>query len=470
MDRANAGRIIFDITTSIRWTGPPVGIVRVERQLAMWALANLPNVTFAFFDPRRMAFCELKGDMSDFLTGDAAISMAGLPGLATSRQRKTDRAPATLRPLIAWFPQSRRMILGRLEVLRLNAARPRLSYLAGMLQKPLMSKRYRDIMIRADGTRRPFIPYYFVIGAPIDFCPDDTLICVGSGWGNSNIGALCDLKSRSGFRFVLLCHDLIPLLFPDLYREYDVDLFRAYMHAALVIADLIIFTSRRSEKDSRAYCVEQGIRLGTTSVVPLGFDGAGHTPRVSLLPDGILPGRFVLLVSTIEPRKGHHMLYKVWRRLILDGVTKPLGYKLVFAGRRGWMVENLLRQIRNDNVVSDQIVIMENVGDDLLAALYRYSAFCVYPSKYEGYGLPVCEAFSHGKALLASNGGALPELVQDLSPCLDPENEELWYRSVKEWIECPDARAPFEEAIKRRFKHPNWSDAAANFFATCASA
>jgi glycosyltransferase involved in cell wall biosynthesis len=449
----------------MRWTGPPVGIVRVERRLALWACVHLPNVRFAFFDPLQLAYCELKIDASPFLTGDAALSTVGLTNPAKPGLRKTDRAPAVLRSLVLWIGQTRRMLLDRLEALRLGAARGWLKRTACRLQEPLMSKKYRDIMVGSDGTRRPFWPYQMALGARIELLPSDTVICAGSGWSHTNIRAIRDLKLRVNFRLVLLCHDLIPLLFPQFYSKNDVDLFRAYMHEALAGADLVAVTSRKAEEDCRAYLVRHGIEAPRIAVTPLGFDLKAHRDLpVSSLPWGLTSGRFVLMVSTIEPRKGHQLLYNIWRRLVIDGVAKKHGFKLVFIGRPGWMIEDFLLQVRTDRVVSDQILIKSGVDDDLLDVLYDQAAFCVYPSKYEGYGLPICEAFSHGKAILASTGGALPELVQGLAPCLDPDNAEVWYRQVREWIENPDARALVEEGIRGKFSHPTWSEAATIFF------
>ena len=62
----------------------------------------------------------------------------------------------------------------------------------------------------------------------------------------------------------------------------------------------------------------------------------------------------------------------------------------------------------------------------MLAALYDGAAFCVYPSMYEGYGLPIVEAFARGKAVIASNRGSIPEIAAAFAPCLDPTDEEAW--------------------------------------------
>jgi glycosyltransferase involved in cell wall biosynthesis len=468
MSYTGARRIFFDITTSMRWAGPPVGIVRVEQQLGLWALQNLSNVKFVFFDPSQMAYRELKfGTIQAFLAGHATLQALGLPDPTQARRRKTDRAPPALRPVVLWLGQPRRMLLGRLEAIRLGAASPRARRLAGWLQKPLMSRKYRKIMFSSDGARRPFLPYQMALSTPINLFPGDMLICAGAGWSNTNIQTIRNLKSHIGFYFVLLCHDLIPLLFPQFYPEHDVQAFRSYMHEALAAADLIAVTTKRSEQDCLKYLSQHKIPVSEIAVTPLGFDGGGSDLRIASLPDDLSPGRFVLFVSTIEPRKGHRLLYTVWRRLTLEGVIRSKGFKLVFVGRPGWMVADLLQLIRSDPAVRDEIIVMDGVDDSLLNAMYRGTAFCVYPSKYEGYGLPICEAFYHGKAVLASNGGALPELVQNLSPCLDPEDEEAWYSLLKEWIEHPEVRVPFEQAIKSKFRHLTWSEAAANFFLTC---
>jgi glycosyltransferase involved in cell wall biosynthesis len=171
------------------------------------------------------------------------------------------------------------------------------------------------------------------------------------------------------------------------------------------------------------------------------------------------------MVSTIEPRKGHRLLYDVWRRLVAEGVPQARGFKLVFVGRPGWLVEDLLAAIRSDPNTAGQIILIHDADDDLLNTLYRDAAFCVYPSAYEGYGLPVIEALAHGKAVLASAAGALPELAGRFSPCLDPADEHAWYDMMKEWIECPQARETYERTIREQFRHPNWSEAAAAFFA-----
>jgi glycosyltransferase involved in cell wall biosynthesis len=172
-----------------------------------------------------------------------------------------------------------------------------------------------------------------------------------------------------------------------------------------------------------------------------------------------------LLVSTIEPRKGHRMIYEAWLKLLAEGVPQRANLKLVFCGCIGWMVGDLMRELRDDARVAGNLVVITDADDATLWTLYRDAAFCLYPSRYEGFGLPVIEAFSHGKAVLASSGGAVPEVVRDFSPCLDPGDAAAWQRMLRTWIEEPAARAPYEQRIRAAFHHPTWDEAAERFFA-----
>jgi glycosyltransferase involved in cell wall biosynthesis len=459
------GRIIFDITTSMRWYGPPAGIVRVERQLALWASAHVQNVVFVFFDPRCLAYCALTCGAREFLTGEATLDTLGLTHPALPGGRRTDRIPPSLRSVFLWGTQTRRKALKRLETLRLTTRYAWIKLLADCLQRRLMSRKYSKFMMREDGTRRPFYPYEMVIGPPITFVRDDTLVCTGGGWENTNILALDNLKAQCGFRMILLCHDLIPLMFPRFFRDHDVKFFEKYMRVALAIADSVVVNSHAVERDIRQYCKQEGIAVKSLTLGSLGFDIERRYSRAeAALPVGLRPNHFVLFVSTIEPRKGHALVWKVWRRLMAEGVPQAEDFKLVFVGRIGWMVDDLLSEMRTDLQVAGRVLLIQEADDDLLAILYRHAAFCVYPSMYEGYGLPLLEAFSHGKGVLASTGGALPELAQELSPCIDPTDVQAWYEVMKKWIQTPEVRDSYEREIKKRFRHSTWSEVAERFF------
>ena len=128
-------------------------------------------------------------------------------------------------------------------------------------------------------------------------------------------------------------------------------------------------------------------------------------------------------------------------------------------------MDDLLAELDAHPSVGDTLLLMSDVDDGMLRTLYSETAFCLYPSVYEGFGLPIIEGFRYGKAVLASNGGALSETVGNFSPCLDPLDEQAWYDMLKHWIEDPAARAPYEIAIREGFRPRSWREASADFFA-----
>ena len=144
-----------------------------------------------------------------------------------------------------------------------------------------------------------------------------------------------------------------------------------------------------------------------------------------------------------------------------EGIPQRLDVNLVLVGRPGWMVDDLMKTLRT----SDRIVIMDNIDDRALAALYDQADFCIYPSEYEGYGLPVIEALARGKAVLASNVGVVPELQAGLLKRLPPRDDEAWYAAIKEWLVSPEVRPTRDADGSTGFRHPTWTEAAAETFA-----
>jgi glycosyltransferase involved in cell wall biosynthesis len=463
-----APRLLLDLSWSLRWAGPPVGILRVERELARYAFATLLHADAVFFDPDTKQYRLVDRETAlRFLAGDAVLDTLGLRDPGRVGRRKSDRIPKFLRPAARWLLQSRHMLLQTLERRRLVAPTPAAAERIARLQAKLIAGKYRGLMLKPDGTRRDFVPLDALKSAPIDFRPDDILLCAGAGWSHTDIAAIRAQKAATPFRLALVCYDIIPILFPEFYKPHDVDSFAHFFESAFPAADLVLVNSHRVETDVQAFCARRGLPLKQTTVVPLGADipaAAAPASAAPILPHGLEPQKFALFVSTIEPRKGHRLLYEVWLRLVAAGVPQKTGFKLVFVGRPGWMVGDLVYALDTDTRLAGTLLRLDRVDDATMRALQAGCAFGLYPSRYEGYGLPLVEAFHLGKAVIASTGGSLPEVAQSFSPCLDPQDADAWVSTLRRWIEDPSARAPYEQAIRASFRHPGWSEAAALIF------
>src|SRR5713101_8791796 len=248
-------RLVFDFTTTALWSGPPAGIVRVESEFARWALAHLDELALGFFDPKTRAFRYVDRNVADILISQkAAIDTFSFVNPARLGRRKTDRIPAAVRPAAMWLLQFRRMALQAMERVRLTTRRERVAVLTDRLQRAMMSPKYRGLMVRPDGSRRGFLPVDTVLAETLALTERDSLVCAGAGWAHNDIEAITAAKRKIGFRLVLFCHDIIPLMFPHYFKTSDVEVQRRYCDLAFPAADLVICGSRTVAADLRAYC------------------------------------------------------------------------------------------------------------------------------------------------------------------------------------------------------------------------
>ncbi len=296
----------------------------------------------------------------------------------------------------------------------------------------------------------------------VKFAQGDIFVALGSSWGLLNAAAGRHVKKRYGLRFAVLIHDLIPELYPEWTARDGVAPYRAWLREVVPYADDIFAVSKHSANDLVQRMKAWNKPVSTPVVLPV-----GHRPRYHAdLPPGAdaretpFNRPFVLFVSTIEVRKNHALLFRVWRRL-LD--TMPAGSvpDLVFAGQVAWLTADLMVQIENANWLDGHIKLVESPSDSELVALYEACTFTVFPSLYEGWGLPVTESLSFGKTVAASNRSAIPEAGGDFCCYFDPENVDDAYNVIRSLIEHPERVRQLEAEIAAKFRPPGWADTAA---------
>ena len=433
------GRLILDISSLARWSGTPAGIARVEHALAAAAVQR-PGTVPAYFDPASGRFRALTPAWRDVVLGWSGV----IEGPLRSAPRRGWRA---------WVP-SREPTVARLERWRLTL---RSRFLAGLLdrvQLGILAMRPHETPLRDTAGRRiARVPADLALGEDVAPGQGDTVFSVGAGWVHADVPAIAALKARGGFRYAVLCYDLIPMTHPQFWFPEAVEQFQTYWETVLPITDLVVVTAKCIAADLAGFAARNGIAQPRTTVQPLGFDPP-PPHAAGVLPPGLDAGRYILFVSTIEPRKGHAMLLEAWR------LVTAHGFHLVFVGREGWMVDDVMRSLA-DPSWGGAVVHLAGVDGPTLDALYEGAAFCVYPSVYEGFGLPVIEAFARGKAVLASTGGALPETVGALSPCLAPDDPRAWATAMERWIQHPETLKAAETEVQAAFSHPDWPAAAA---------
>jgi glycosyltransferase involved in cell wall biosynthesis len=297
--------------------------------------------------------------------------------------------------------------------------------------------------------------------------PGDTIVVLGSPWITRDYASYVERAVRhKGLRFALLVYDIIPLRRPEWVDEKNVLAFRAWFDDALSSADTIFTISAATAEDVVNYARNRALTLRAAPTrIPIGagFKRSNAGERRSANTDGSRrlppPNTYALIVSTIEARKNHALLFAVWRRLLEDmpAATVPT---LVFAGRVGWLVSDFMQQLRNSTFLDGKIVHIESPTDQELEALYDGCLFTVFPSLYEGWGLPVTESHAFGRPCIASKTTSLPEAGGSLARYIDPDNTADAYRVIRETIEDQDGLREWRDRVRREFRRVDWSQSA----------
>lgn len=311
--------------------------------------------------------------------------------------------------------------------------------------------------------------YELLEGIPLKevAAPGDSLLVLGSPWIHRDyVQTVRWARDERRMRFALLIFDLVPLRRPEWCDQGVISSFTGWHKSVLPLADQVFTISRATANDVAAWAHETGLVLhNPVQPLPMGTglnhehqqgEGGISLPPVPHLP---VPGSYVLFVSTIEARKNHALLFRVWRRLLseLPHTQVPT---LVFAGRVGWLVTDLLQQLENSNWLSGKIRLIRNPTDSELMALYRGCQFTLFPSLFEGWGLPVSESLALGRPCVASNCTSLPEAGGHLARYFDPENLDDACRTIRAVIEDPKGLEAWRARVVREFRHVPWGDSA----------
>jgi glycosyltransferase involved in cell wall biosynthesis len=163
---------------------------------------------------------------------------------------------------------------------------------------------------------------------------------------------------------------------------------------------------------------------------------------------------FVLSVGTLEPRKNLRRTLEALSRLPADLRAR---HRLAIVGPQGWERDDVVRRAAAD----ERVALLGFVPDDDLAALYQSCELFLYPSVYEGFGLPVLEAMSAGAACVTSDRSSLPEVGGDAVVYVDPTDVGAIAGAVERLLRAPDERRRLGERARERAKRFSWDRTAA---------
>jgi len=157
-------------------------------------------------------------------------------------------------------------------------------------------------------------------------------------------------------------------------------------------------------------------------------------------------GAYWLSVGTIEPRKNQRFLVEAYARYLQRGGRSM---PLVLAGGKGWLMDDFQKQVCELGL-ADSVIMTGYVSDDELIWLYRNCYANLYPSLFEGFGLPVLEGMQFGAPTLTSKSTSMPEVAGDAALIFDPENSEAWTEAMLQLSENREFRAQLSASAQKQ--------------------
>ena len=241
---------------------------------------------------------------------------------------------------------------------------------------------------------------------------------------------------NSGIPSVVTIHDLIFLRHPEFYNPIDVKLYTWKFRRTLREATHIIAISECTRRDILHYAPDvdpEKISVIYQSCAPK-FNGSAVTGSVEGLPPDLRSCRYILNVGTIEARKNVLLAVKA-----LEEDALPGDLHLVIVGRHTSYTDEVSRYVRAHGLDS-RVHILHGVSDAELPALYAGAEAFVYPSRYEGFGIPIIEAISCGLPVVACSGSCLEEAGGPDTLYVDPDDPRAMATAIRQVLKGAPGR------------------------------
>ena len=255
-------------------------------------------------------------------------------------------------------------------------------------------------------------------------------------------------------RGVVTVMDLSFLVYPQSFKPKQRLYQTIFTRMSATRASRVIAISLQTAQDLVRRC---GTAASKITVIYPGVDGVfrplGPGDTSSFRQRRGLPERFILFVGTLEPRKNLPMLLRAFSQA---RSRLPAGFKLVLAGGRGWLYEPILRSIEELGLGSE-VILPGFVPDEELPLWYNCADVFVYPSLYEGFGLPALEAMACGCPVMAARSSSLPEVVGDAGLLLSQDQPEVWAEQLVSLCSDESERAAMRLRGIERARRFSWT-------------
>lgn len=217
---------------------------------------------------------------------------------------------------------------------------------------------------------------------------------------------------------IVTVHDLVAFLFPNNHNKKATLIEKIFLKRAVKKASRILTVSENTKHD---LLKKFALSEDKIAVVPCSagdeFMPLEKSTLTNFQQQTNLPKDFFLAVGTLEPRKNYVNLIKAFA-LLADKFPQ---YHLVIVGGKGWQYDTIYEEIRR-NYLTKKVHLLGYISNSSLVKLYNSASALVFPSLYEGFGIPPLEAMKSGCPVIASNTSSIPEVVGDSAILVDPKS------------------------------------------------
>jgi alpha-1,3-rhamnosyl/mannosyltransferase len=251
-----------------------------------------------------------------------------------------------------------------------------------------------------------------------------------------------------------MIHDPTPLLMPECHTASNVRYFREFVERVLPRLAGVLAPSEAVKRDLVEQC---GARADRITVAPHGVDES-FFPGGPLEPQRDrhdLPERYILFLGALEPRKNLATLLEAYA-LLPEELRRE--FPLMVAGAHGWRNRELRRRLAAGRDLGVRVI--GYVPPLNLPLVYAGASVFVFPSLYEGFGMPLLEAMASGVPVVASNVSAMPEVVGDAGVLVDPRSPAELARAIERLLADPPAARALGERGRARARQFTWERAA----------
>jgi glycosyltransferase involved in cell wall biosynthesis len=243
-----------------------------------------------------------------------------------------------------------------------------------------------------------------------------------------------------------MIHDLTPIKFPHFHIKRSTIIHKLLLKKIIKESDLIITASNTTKNDIKNY-------QQTKAKIEIISLGINQGPRNTVRPPQKVSQPYLLFVGTIEPRKNLTTLLEAFNELKRE--TK-IPHKLILAGQTGWKSENIIALAKS----TKNIELKGYVNEEEKNSLYKNADIFIYPSIYEGFGLPPMEAMNNNVPVITSNTSALKELYGNYSLQFKPKDTQALKTHILTLINNPLIRKNLIKKASAYSKNFTWLNTA----------